>query len=292
MKLALGGAQFGLTYGVSNKCGQVSRDEAREIVDLARQAGVDTVDTAIAYGDSEACLGDAGVSDFRVVTKLPPLPDGIQDVAQWVLAQVRGSVARLRVTRLHALMLHRADQLLGRHGQALAVALKQAQQEGLVIKVGVSVYDPEQLAAIMPVFSPSIVQAPLNLLDRRLERSGWLQRLHNAGVEVHTRSAFLQGLLLMDQAAMPERFKRWEGLWQTWQAWLEAQPMSATRACLQYPLSLPQVDRVVVGISSFVEWRTLLVDATAAISGKSALPDLVCLDPELINPSTWNLSGS
>ncbi len=285
-RLAVGTAQFGLHYGISNQSGQVSRAAAREIVDLARQAEVDTIDTAIAYGDSEACLGEVGVGDFRVVTKLPPMPDDIADVADWVRGKIKGSLELLGVVRVHGLLLHRADQLLGPHGQALATALLRARQDGLVGKIGVSIYDPEQLAAIMSVCRPDIVQAPLNLLDRRLETSGWLQRLHESGVEVHTRSAFLQGLLLMNRAAMPPRFKRWHALWDIWQAWLDAHGLSATRACLQYPLSLPQVDRVVVGVSSTAEFRMLLDDAAAIVP--IDMLDLACSDPDLINPSNWN----
>ena len=287
MKLALGGAQFGLAYGVSNQSGQVSRQAAREIVGLARLAGVDTIDTAIAYGDSETCLGEVGVDSFKVVTKLPPVPDDIVDVAAWVRDQIKGSLDRLGVARVHGLLLHRADQMLGKRGQALAAALQHARQDGMVAKVGVSIYDPEQLAAIMPVCPPDIVQAPLNLLDRRLETSGWLQRLHDAGVEVHTRSAFLQGLLLMDRAAMPPRFASWRSLWDTWQDWLDAHALSATRACLQYPLSLPQVDRVVVGVSSTSELKMLLDDA-AVVANAVELPDLASTDLDLINPSNWN----
>lgn len=287
MKLALGGAQFGLAYGVSNESGQVSRQAAREILGLARVAGVDTIDTAIAYGDSEACLGEIGVDNFKVVTKLPPVPDDIVDVAAWVYDEIKGSLDRLDVARVHGLLLHRADQLLGKHGQALAAALQSARHDGVVAKIGVSIYDPEQIAAIMPVFPPDIVQAPLNLLDRRLVTSGWMQRLHDAGVEVHTRSTFLQGLLLMDQAAMPPRFWRWRSLWDTWGAWLDANALSATRACLQYPLSLPQVDRVIVGVSSPYEFQMLL-DDSLVVANSVELPDLACTDPDLLNPSNWN----
>ena len=143
MKLALGGAQFGLAYGISNQSGQVSRQVARRIVGLARRAGVDTIDTAIAYGDSEACLGEIGVDDFRVVTKLPPMPEDIADVAGWVRAQINESLERMGLMRVYALLLHRADQLLGNRGQALAEALQHAKQDGMVAKVGVSIYDPE-----------------------------------------------------------------------------------------------------------------------------------------------------
>ncbi|MCZ8286739.1 MAG: aldo/keto reductase, partial [Bacteroidia bacterium] len=101
MKLALGGAQFGLAYGVSNLSGQVSREAARDIVGLARTGGVDTIDTAIAYGDSEACLGEVGVSGFKVVTKLPALPGDVDGVEAWVRGQIEASLKRLGVTRIH-----------------------------------------------------------------------------------------------------------------------------------------------------------------------------------------------
>lgn len=287
MKIALGGAQFGLPYGVSNKSGQISRQAAGEIVDLARLVGVDTIDTAIAYGDSEASLGEVGINDFKVVTKLPPTPDGIADVTNWVRAQIESSLERLGLRQVHALLLHRADDLLGNHGQSLVKALERARKDGMVAKVGVSVYDPEQLAAIVPVYPVDIVQAPLNLLDRRLETSGWLNRLHELGVEIHTRSTFLQGLLLMDRAAIPMRFERWSHLWDTWQTWLSEQVLSPTRACLQYPLSLPQVDRVVVGVSTKAEFKMLLDDAIVGIT-TTELPDIGCVDADLINPSNWN----
>ncbi|AYQ27203.1 MULTISPECIES: aldo/keto reductase [unclassified Polaromonas] len=293
MKLALGGAQFGLAYGVSNLSGQVSREAARNIVGLARTGGVDTIDTAIAYGDSEACLGEVGVSGFKVVTKLPAITGDVDSVEAWVRGQIEASLKRLGVTRIHGVLLHRAEQLQGPRGQALAHALQALKQEGLVAKVGVSIYEPEQLASIMPVCAPDLVQAPLNLLDRRLETSGWLQRLHEAGVEVHTRSAFLQGLLLMPRAAIPARFARWNHLWDAWHDWLDAHAVTATFACLQYPLSLPQVGRVVVGVASAEEFKTLLHDcADAKVMAPLPLPDLACADADLINPSNWNRAGS
>lgn len=291
MKLALGGAQFGLAYGVSNQSGQVSREAAQEIVGLAQLAGVDTIDTAIAYGDSESCLGELGMDSFKVVTKLPAMSDDIVDVEAWVCDQIKGSLERLCVRQIHALLLHRSDQLLGKRGQALAAALQHAKLDGAVAKVGVSIYDPEQLVALLPVCQLDIVQAPLNILDRRLESSGWLQRLHDAGVEVHTRSAFLQGLLLMNKSSMPPRFARWSSLWDTWQAWLDTHEISATRACLQYPLSLHQVDRVIVGVSSVAEFQMLLDDASGVVKALE-LPELTSTDPDLINPSNWNQSRS
>lgn len=284
-RLALGTVQFGLAYGVANQVGQVSRDDAVTILAAARTGGLDTIDTAIAYGDSEACLGAAGVAGWCIVSKLPTLPDDCSDVAGWVAAHIAGSLDRLRVNRLHGLLLHNPRQLLERHGAALAAALRAAREDGLVGRIGVSIYAPDELAAIYPVLPPDLVQAPLNLVDRRLVDSGWLERLADDGVEVHTRSSFLQGLLLMPQ--VPARFSPWQRLWAHWQQWCVAHPGQAAAACLAYPLALPQVARVIIGVDSPAQLGELL-DASQSLPQASELPDLRCTDERLINPSLWN----
>lgn len=284
-RLALGTVQFGLAYGVANRGGQVSRADAAAILAAARAGGLDTLDTAIAYGDSEACLGAAGVAGWRIVSKLPTLSDDCPDVAAWVAAHIAGSLSRLGVDRLHGLLLHNPRQLLGPHGAALAAALRAVRAEGRVGRIGVSIYAPDDLAAIYPVLLPDLVQAPLSLVDRRLVDSGWLQRLADDGVEVHTRSSFLQGLLLMPQ--IPARFAPWQQLWGRWQQWCAAHPGQAVAACLAYPLALPQVARVVIGVDSLTQFAELLA-ASRALPSASELPDLCCADERLINPSLWN----
>jgi aryl-alcohol dehydrogenase-like predicted oxidoreductase len=290
-RLALGTAQFGLRYGIANQVGQLGITDIAEVLALCRENNVDTLDTAIAYGDSEACLGQVGIDGFKVVTKLPAMPDDVDDVEAWVREQMAASFARLGVTRIYGLLLHRSEQLIEPRGKALALALHALKGDGLVVKVGVSIYEPEQLASIVPVCMPDLVQAPLNLLDRRLVSSGWLKRLHDSGVEVHSRSAFLQGLLLMPRVSIPEKFERWSSTWDTWRKWLNENTASATRTCLQYPLSFPQVSRVVVGVDTVKQFKELLSDL-AAIDMAAPLPDLACTDADLINPSNWNQAAS
>ena len=283
-RLALGTVQFGLPYGIANQDGQVTRADAAAILAAARAGGLDTLDTAIAYGDSESCLGAAGIAGWRIVSKLPTLPDDCPDVAAWVAAHIEASLGRLRVDRLYGLLLHNPRQLLGAHGGALAAALRAVRAAGQVGRIGVSIYAPEDLAAIYSVLPPDLVQAPLNLINRRLVDSGWLQRLADDGVEVHTRSSFLQGLLLMPQ--VPAFFAPWQSLWARWQAWLAEHPGQAAAACLAYPLSLPQVARVVVGVDNPVQLSELLA-SLCNLPSTDELPDLGSSDEKLINPSNW-----
>ncbi len=285
MRLALGTAQFGSSYGVANTSGQVPLTQVQTLLDLARKHGVDTLDTAIGYGQSEAVLGQGGTSGFRLITKLPALPEDIEAVEPWVSQQVKASMDRMRAPKIHGLLLHRPTQLLQPKGAALAQALRSLQEKGWVERVGISIYAPEELEPVLQVFTPDLVQAPLNLVDRRLVESGWLARLQAMGVAVHARSIFLQGLLLMPREARPPQFAAWQPLWQQWQEWLDAHSEhSPQSACLAYALSHPAIERVVVGVDNPQQFEQLVQTLQCEPIG---WPDLACDDLRLINPSHW-----
>lgn len=285
MKLALGTAQFGLAYGIANTEGQVTADAAVKILVLARAAGMDTIDTAIAYGESEQRLGEAGVGGWHIVSKLPAIPDDCSDVSGWVSTNVDASLARLKVPRLRGLLLHRPGQLLGTNGRQLYQALLQLKDAGKVEKIGISIYEPAELDELCAQYVFDLVQAPFNVFDRRLATSGWLHRLHAEGVEVHARSAFLQGLLLTTAGKSPPGFERWEPLWASWRAWTTDARLNPLRAALGHVLSYPEIACVVVGVDSLGQLIEILACAESA---QQRAPDtLATVDPDLLNPARW-----
>jgi aryl-alcohol dehydrogenase-like predicted oxidoreductase len=284
-RLCIGSAQFGLKYGVSNRVGKVSPDEVTAILSSARTFGIDTIDTAASYGDSEQCLGSIGMEGWRVVTKVPPIPESCQDAANWVLDSIATSLQRLGVSRLYAVLLHGPRQLLESRGPSIYQGLAAAKDRGLCSKVGVSVYGPEDLDALIPAFEIGIVQAPLNVLDRRLLHTGWLDRLARLQIEVHARSVFLQGLLLMNSRDRPARFGPWHDLLEAWERWLVQQSLTPLRACVGFALSHPAISRVVIGMESVEQLAQI---CSAAHPLKVAPPDeLATRDEGLINPSNW-----
>lgn len=284
-RLALGTAQFGQSYGIANRDGQVARSAAKAMLRLAAANGIDTLDTAIAYGESETCLGEVGTQGFRLVTKLPEVPNGCANVSRWVQEQVGASLSRLGVSAVYGLLLHRPEQLLGTSGKVLYQTLQGLKETGQVQKAGVSVYSPSELELLTPRYHFDLVQAPFNLVDRRLCKTGWLQRLKDRGVEIHVRSVFLQGLLLMPQAAIPVKFASWSDLWSKWHGWLARHDVSAVQACLAFPLSFPDIDRVVVGADSESQLDQIIRAMVSA--APDDLPDLQCDAESLINPARW-----
>lgn len=285
-RLALGTVQFGQAYGVANETGQVSHDEVADILEYAWATGMDTLDTAVAYGMSEQRLGEIGISHWRVISKLPALPQACADVAGWVQATTLDSLKRLRVDHLCGLLLHSPQHLLGPQGAALYEALAGLRDQGLVEKIGVSVYDPGELSALWPHFQLDLVQVPLNVIDRRVATSGWLSKLHQAGTEVHVRSIFLQGLLLMAPATRPAVFNRWLALWRDWDRWLSEHALTPLRACLGFAMSHPEIDRFVVGVDSLSQLQEIIAHDPAPTVTPPA--ELSSEELDLINPSRWN----
>lgn len=285
-RLALGTVQFGLPYGVANQQGQVGLEEARAILEYAQAAGLGTLDTAIAYGDGEERLGEIGISQWHVISKLPAIPEGCLDVTAWTRECVAASLQRLGINQLRGLLLHRPEQLHAPQGDALYSALTHLKNDGLVQKIGVSIYGPEELDALNAKFRFDVVQAPLNLFDRRLIDSGWLARLSQQGTEVHVRSVFLQGLLLIQPAARPAKFNRWQPLWNRWQQWLADTKLTPLQACLRHVLAQSEIDRVIVGVDSLSQLQEVLQATEGDMP--QVPPDLHCNDPDLINPARWN----
>ena len=286
LKIALGTAQFGLPYGIGNTIGQVPFAEVASILSLAKQRGIKTLDTAIAYGESESVLGNIGISDWQIISKLPALPDKEVNVASWVESQVSGSLQRLKVDRLHALLLHRPSQLLEHRGGELYRALVDQQNCGAVEKIGISIYAPSELDQLMPNMHFDIVQAPVSVLDSRMLDSGWMARLSTLGCELHARSVFLQGLLLMSPNNRPAQFDLWQPLWSKWSAWLSDSGLTPLQACLRHVFSTPGIAKVVLGIESVAQLEQIL---SATEGGVPPLPaGLNMGDPQLLNPALWN----
>lgn len=286
MKLALGTVQFGLNYGVSNLSGRVSAEVAGDILNRARELGINTLDTAISYGCSELVLGSMGMQDFKIISKLPGIPEGCTDVVGWVKSQTQASLERLGIQRLYGLLLHYPSQLFERVGPELYAALQILKAEGCVEKIGVSVYGTAELEGLWSRYFFDLIQAPLNIIDRSLVNSGWADRLKDEGVEVHTRSAFLQGLMLIPKGCRPARFNHWADIWQEWDRWLGLTGLTPVQACLHYVNQFDAIDRVVVGVNSVKELEEIVAESDGILESMPAFRDLE--DVRLINPATWN----
>lgn len=292
LKLALGTAQFGSSYGVSNQTGATSTEEACAIVELARQKGIDILDTAPAYGESEAVLSRILPLDFgRVITKTPGFHgDTITSSDARTLKDVFfASLGKLGRESAYGLLVHGAVDFLKPGAEHLFGAMEELRSEGRVTKIGVSVYNGEQIDRILERFTVDLIQLPLNALDQRLIAGGQLVRLKQKGVEIHARSAFLQGLLLMEQDLWPAYFAPYYPLLRRFHDRAAGLALTPLQAALGFVQSVPEVDYVVCGVNTLAQWREL-VDAADGRIDIHQFDGVRCDDPSLVDPSQWRLT--
>lgn len=289
MKLALGTAQFGLDYGVSNISGQVQLSEVKQILREAELNNIDTLDTAMVYGESETILGKAGVKNFKIITKLPSMPPNTSSVNEWVNIQILSSLKKMEIEKISAVLFHKSGDLLKPHKTELLDSLYEMKKLGIIKKIGISIYNPNELDAIYQNdIKIDIVQAPFNIFDRRLESSGWLKRLNSDGVEVHARSIFLQGLLLQRKEQRNIYFKKWESLFEIFDEWLNDTKQSALGASLNFIHLYKNISKIIVGVQNKIQ----LIEMINHSYENRLLPiptQLNTDDEMLINPSNWML---
>jgi aryl-alcohol dehydrogenase-like predicted oxidoreductase len=276
-RLGLGTVQFGQAYGVSNRRGQVPREEARRILTRAAEAGIALLDTAAGYGEAEAVLGALGTKPFRVVTKTIGIGNGLEAV----IARARASAATLG--RIDLLLVHAAGDLLSPGGAQLWAALRALKDEGVVGGIGISAYVSDDPAGLAERFRPDAMQIPCSLLDQRLLASGALARMKDLGVEIHARSIFLQGLLFVDR--LPEKLRHAAPALDAVKARIAAAGVTPLAAALAFALSRPEIDVALVGVTSEAELCGILAAATLPPPmldwGACALTDETVLTPSL-----------
>jgi len=291
-RLVLGTAQLGMPYGIANRKGKPDAAMAESIVRTAWECGISRFDTAQAYGDSEAVLGRAfailGIeAEVQVHTKLDPRIPGEDE--RVLRRSVEGSLERLGVPALHSLLLHREealDMLDGEFGETLA----ELRRSGLVQHLGVSVYTPAGAFQAMETGLLEVIQIPASILDRRFKEAGVFGAAAEAGVEVHIRSAFLQGLVLMDIVDVPPALAAVKPVLGRLDELCQRYGLSRQAAALQYLRDRHPEASVLFGAEepgqvagNVRRWQEetpagFLVEAEEAFLG---------LDEEILNPSRW-----
>jgi hypothetical protein len=282
--LALGTVQFGLPYGVTNTSGQVSEAEVADILQYARDSGINTLDTASEYGASEIVLGNVGVNSFDVITKFPAQIPPVNQTS-WAIDSVASSLERLRLPHVYGVLFHRPEHVSAFNPDSLKNCIDELKQLGYAQKVGVSVYCPSDLDDVLRVFTPDIVQLPYNAFDQRFRSSGWLDRLSALNVDVHVRSVFLQGVLLEGLDRLPVRFKRWNDQFDNWSH--VCQDFGGNRIAVALAsVRHPAINRIVVGVQSRSQLSGIV--NSYEIAKTLTVPDVSLDDENLILPTKWN----
>lgn len=278
-KITLGTAQFGLHYGVNNGIGQTTKEEASRILHRCKEVGINHLDTASAYGNAESVIGEIlsteGLDNsFGITTKFKI--DGKRSLSEMTLQ----SLKKLRQNSINTQMFH-SYQDYKNFGTFV--------KPSFVDRIGVSLYTNAELLNIIEDSLVNVIQCPFNLLDNDSVRGSALKQAKEKGIEIHVRSAFLQGLFFMDRKRLPPALKELKGHLEELDRICYESKIPISQLALGYCLSKEYIDKVVIGVDS-LEQLDLNIEAT-----KTPIPHpiiekidkIIVTNQLLLNPTNW-----
>jgi aryl-alcohol dehydrogenase-like predicted oxidoreductase len=197
-----------MDYGVSGHR-QPTVVAAVSILNCAINNGVDTIDTASAYGDSETIIGEwlSTNKNIRkkvdIISKLAPaILDGanVEEYNLLIKGNLEQSLRRLNTDYLDGYLLHNANHI---NNEEITDCLIRLKKEGYVRNIGASVYEANDAIKAVNNSNLDIIQLPYSIFDQRMLHSGVFDLDSEKGFMLHSRSTLLQGLILMEENDVP-----------------------------------------------------------------------------------------
>jgi len=294
--LSLGTVQLGLNYGINNAAGKPSQEVSNAILNCALSKGINCLDTAGAYGDSEVIIGNwlktvpAEKRPF-IVTKAAGLETGsVEAVRNDLQKRVAASKARLGVEQLDMLMLHHFDDFL-KAPDAVVQVMQELKANGDVKFIGTSAYSYHDYGVIASAGFDA-AQIPLNLFDWRQIENGGLKKLEQSGMMVFVRSVYLQGLVFQDPENMDPRMTFAREVLRKFRELCGKYRLTPACLALSYVLSVPGIASLVLGSETVwqVEQNAALLEQTTPLSAEQMAEiraSFINTPKRVLDPGSW-----
>ena len=288
-KIILGTVQLGIPYGINNSKGIPTLDEAMGILNHTFEAGIRLLDTAEVYGKSQEVIGafhrKYPNKRFEIITKLS------KDIVINILdKQVRQNLIKLGVDSLYGYMFHNFQTL--EKNPKIYDELLALRKQGLIQKVGISLYKNAEIEQIISNYGFDFIQIPFNLLDNHNCRGEVLLKAKKRNIEVHTRSVFLQGLFFKDVEHLPIYLEPLRKDLEFIQGIVQEQKISVEQLAMGYVGSKPYIDKFLIGVESIDQIKANLSIYEKGLSEKQLvmIDEIHMEDIELLNPSNWRIT--
>ena len=281
-----------MEYGSPNNEKNLCRGEIERILNFAKTLRVRVLDTAPCYGDSEQVIGDAlgnYSNHFLITTKTPHISSAIKGMqrAKFVKDCFTESLLRMHQSSVYGLLVHEMDGFL-KDGQPIYDAMCELKAKKMVNKIGVSIYNCEEIERVLASYEIDLIQAPISILDQRLVRSGYLCELIETGIEVHVRSIFLKGLVFYSPQNLPPYFDGIREQLTRFHSKLHEQGITPLQAAVRYVDSLSQSGTALYGVNTKLQLEQIF-QAKKCAADMSWAQEFAIDEPKYVNPSHWQL---
>lgn len=209
MELRLGTVQFGLDYGIIGQK-KPTTEYSVGCLDYAVQNGIKAIDTAEAYGNAQEVVGaflhkkTVPRDTITISTKMRPnVLDDVQPehYESEIVSHLQNTLQTLHTDYVDAYLFHSARYAFR---PELIEALHTVVDMGLARQIGVSVYEPEEAKACLENPLVKFMQFPYSVFDHRMKMAGVFAQAENHACNIEVRSAFIQGLILLNEEQVPD----------------------------------------------------------------------------------------
>jgi len=248
-RMTLGTVQLGLDYGIANSEGKPDTEKAHGILNKAIETGVNCLDTASGYGDSEKVIGgwlkesSTDRDSLSIVTKFKLGDITPDDVEYDLIGSVERSLVALGTDYVDYLLMHDASEY-AKFGPMIDTAIEKLMKQGSVKAAGASGYDYEGIADIVEKDMYTAFQIPVNILDQRLADDE-IKKLYDK--TIFARSVYLQGLFFMNTTALYGNLKEIAPFIKKIREIADRFNYPVARLAMGYVNSLGYIDSLVVG---------------------------------------------
>lgn len=288
-KLILGTVQFGLNYGINNTSGKPDEKRVHSILDEAFEKGIRLLDSAEAYGDAHEIIGSYHASSENKFDLITKYSSSRRDLPEDLIARVKSDLQTLNCPSLYAYMFHSFTDFKN-YFDAFKTSITQLKKEGLIKKMGVSVYTNNELRELLNFDEVELVQLPFNLLDNNYQRAELIKKAKQKGLEVHTRSAFLQGLFFKKHTELPAKLEKLGPYLGKINGIARDNQITIPDLAINYALQQTNIDKVLIGVDSLEQLEKNLssLDKHLTENVLAQIDELKVKEVELLNPSNWN----
>lgn len=295
---SLGTVQLGMTYGLGADREKPSEETAFSMLDVAMENGIDNLDTANNYGDSEAVIG-RWLNQRRmqkkvlpwVVTKIGPFKHGTYDgLRDDILKQTEGCLKNLGMDALDCLMVHAFEEY-DQSRESVRKIFEELKAQKLCKFTALSAYSRHDYG-VLAESGFDAVQIPLNVFDWGQIENGGIEKLASSGMMVFVRSVYLQGLVFHTPESLDPRMDFCVPFLEKYLRLCKEFELSPDVLALSFVLSVPGITTAVMGCDTAKQIRDncRLFDQTVQLTEQQLklLHDAFRnIDPRVINPGMW-----
>lgn len=295
-EISLGTVEIGMPYGIAENGNVAVPDEssAGRLLNHALDIGVNFIDTARAYGESEAIIGRALQNrrqEYFLTSKVVSPHGQSSEVAQvrdLTTASVQESLRLLQTDYIDLMMIHcRATEILP--DQTVFETLLGFKEAGHIRKIGASVYGEEAPLAAINHGGFDCLQIAYSVLDRRLE-SRVFPLAEDMDVGLVARSVLLKGALSDRYRHLPAALAGLKTRVQQLETLASRQDMTLPELAYRYVISQKMPQTALVGTASIEELEQVIRFAESGPLSDDQITALRSMPmPEAydLNPGNW-----